>query len=159
MAFSDFLLLSSSISTNTSISSTWLESVLGESKQGIFKADFEGLNNTVVEVGDRDNVMLDCKVFLRGEKTVRLKNIPAYLNPPPQITWIRHIRAHPGKPDLLTVGKTTYTGDNRFRSSFRYPNNWMLEMKDLHITDSGDYLCQIASHPPTVLHYTVIITG
>ena len=134
---------------------TWLDSVLGKSEHGVLSRDFEGLNNTVVEVGDGDKVMLDCKVFLKQEKTVRLKNTHIYHNNPPKITWVRHTRADPGKPELLTVGKTTYTGDNRFRSSFRYPNNWRLEMQDLHITDSGDYLCHIASQPPTVLHYQV----
>ena len=145
------------MTTNTSL--TWLDSVLGKSKQGVFRDDFEGLNNTVVEVGDGGNAMLDCKVFLKLEKTVWLKNTNIFPNLPTQITWMRHTRADPGKPDLLTVGKTTYTGDNRFRASFRYPNNWRLEMHDLHITDSGDYFCQIASHPPTVLHYTLIIAG
>ena len=32
---------------------------------------FEGENNTLVELGDGDNIILDCKVFLKQEKTVR----------------------------------------------------------------------------------------
>ena len=61
----------STMSTNSPL--TWLDSVLGKPSQGLFRADFEGLNNTVVEVGDGDNAMLDCRVFLKQEKTVRLK--------------------------------------------------------------------------------------
>ena len=62
-------------------------------------------------------------------------------------------------PHLLTVGKTTYTGDSRVKASFRYPNNWMLEMKDVEPQDSGVYICQISTHPPKGLHTTVRITG
>ena len=43
---------------------------MGRSKHGVFTADFEGENNTVVELEDGDNILLDCKVFLRKEKTV-----------------------------------------------------------------------------------------
>ena len=57
------------LSSNTS--PTWLNSVLGKSNQGVFTADFEGKNNTVLELGDGDSVVLDCKVFLKQEKMVR----------------------------------------------------------------------------------------
>jgi hypothetical protein len=40
--------------------------------QGVFTADFEGKNNTVMELGDGDNTMLDCKVFLKQEQTVSM---------------------------------------------------------------------------------------
>ena len=55
---------------STTRSPSWLDSALGRSKQGVFTADFEGENNTVVELEDGDNILLDCKVFLRKEKTV-----------------------------------------------------------------------------------------
>jgi hypothetical protein len=35
----------------------------------VFTADFEGESNTIVEMGE--SVVLDCKVFLKQEKTVR----------------------------------------------------------------------------------------
>ena len=59
-------------STSTTLSPSWLDSVLGTSKQGVFSADFEGRNNTVLQVEDGDNIVLDCRVFLRREKTVRI---------------------------------------------------------------------------------------
>ena len=62
-------------------------------------------------------------------------------------------------PDLLTVGKTTYTGDTRIQSSFSYPNNWRLEMVDVQKKDSGLYICQISSHPPVGLHTIVRVGG
>jgi len=121
-------------------SSSWLDSVLGQSKHGVFTADFEGENNTLVELGDGDNTTLDCKVYLKQEKT---------------ISWLRHTgvtSVGPGVPDLLTVGNTTYTGDERIKSSFSYPNNWRLEIADVQKKDSGLYICQISTHPPKGLH-------
>jgi hypothetical protein len=83
--------------------------VLGHTRQGVFSADFEGANNTRLEVDDGDNVTLDCSVFLKQDKTV---------------SWLRQTAGTHGLPDLLTVGSTTYTGDPRVRAAFVYPNNW-----------------------------------
>ena len=50
---SDIIVIFSDLNIMTSnTSSTWLDSVLGQSKHGVFSADFEGKNNTVLEVGD-----------------------------------------------------------------------------------------------------------
>ena len=50
-------------------------------KLGIFSADFEEENNTWVELGDGENMTLDCRVFLKQEKTVRKRgNINYKLN-------------------------------------------------------------------------------
>ena len=54
----------------SSTSPTWIASVLGQDKEGVFTADFEGKNNTRMELGDGDSMVLDCKVFLRQDKTV-----------------------------------------------------------------------------------------
>ena len=45
--------------------------MLGQSKQGVFSADFENDNNTWVELGDGENMTLDCRVFLKQDKTVK----------------------------------------------------------------------------------------
>ena len=57
--------------SSKSSTDSWLDSVLGQSKQGVFSADFEDDNNTWVELGDGENMTLDCRVFLKQEKTVR----------------------------------------------------------------------------------------
>jgi len=132
--------LTDTLPSSSNSSSSWLDSVLGQSRQGVFTADFEGENNTLLEVGDGDNIILDCRVFLKQEKT---------------ISWLRHTSetsASPGVPDLLTVGNTTYSGDTRIKSSFSYPNNWRLEIADVQKKDSGLYICQISTHPPMGLH-------
>ena len=56
--------------STTATSPSWLDSVLGQPKQGVFSASFEGVNNTVMEFDDGDNASIDCKVFLKQEKTV-----------------------------------------------------------------------------------------
>ena len=61
------MLGNNSIKTN---SDSWLDSVLGRTKQGVFSADFEDDNNTKVVLGDGDNLTLDCRVFLKQDKTV-----------------------------------------------------------------------------------------
>ena len=48
----------------------WLESVLGESKEGVFTADFLSPNGTTVTVRDGGTALLDCRVYLRHDKTV-----------------------------------------------------------------------------------------
>ena len=57
------------ISSKTA-SESWLDSVLGQTRQGVFSADFEDENNTWVELGDGENMTLDCRVFLKQDKTV-----------------------------------------------------------------------------------------
>lgn len=63
-------LLAGNLSSKSSTDS-WLDSVLGQSRQGIFSADFEDDNNTWVELGDGENMTLDCRVFLKQDKTVK----------------------------------------------------------------------------------------
>ena len=56
--------------------SDWvLDSLLGgKSKQGVFTADFLDENGTTVTVRDGDSTLLNCNVYLRHDKTVRLNN-------------------------------------------------------------------------------------
>jgi hypothetical protein len=50
---------------------SWIDSVLGSSKEGVFTADFDETNGTTVEVRDGESTMLNCRVYLRHDKTVR----------------------------------------------------------------------------------------
>lgn len=103
------------------------------SKQGVFEADFESENGTTISVRDGRSVILNCKVYLIHDKTV---------------SWMRQ---GDGTIDLLTVGDTTYTGDERINVSYKYPNNWRLNISDVRKSDEGRYLCQISSFPPKAL--------
>ena len=46
-----------------------------KSKNGVFEADFENVNNTIVNVRDGDSVLLNCRVYLLHDKTVSVINI------------------------------------------------------------------------------------
>ena len=46
-----------------------------KSKKGVFEADFENVNNTIVNVRDGDSVLLNCRVYLLHDKTVSVLNI------------------------------------------------------------------------------------
>ena len=61
-----------------------------------------------------------------------------------KVSWLR-----PKDNHLLTVGRYTYTSDQRFRAIHRaYSESWMLEIKPTTHKDSGRYECQISTSPP-----------
>ncbi|XP_063232204.1 hemicentin-1-like isoform X2 [Bacillus rossius redtenbacheri] len=71
---------------------------------------------------------LNCRVKNLGNKTV---------------SWVRHRDIH-----LLTVGRYTYTSDQRFRA-IHHPHgeDWTLQIKYPQHRDSGVYECQISTTP------------
>ncbi|XP_046997923.1 zwei Ig domain protein zig-8-like [Schistocerca americana] len=72
---------------------------------------------------------LNCRVRNLGNRTV---------------TWIRHRDIH-----LLTVGRYTYTSDQRFQSLHSpQTEDWMLQIRYPQRRDSGVYECQVSTTPP-----------
>ena len=51
---------------------SWVDDILqgGSSLRGVFTADFEEDNGTVVSVRDGETAVLNCRVYLRHNKTV-----------------------------------------------------------------------------------------
>merc|ERR1719474_305530 len=71
---------------------------------------------------------LNCRVRAIGNKTV---------------SWLRHRDTH-----LLTVGRYTYTPDERFRAIHKVGSeDYMLQIIQTKLSDSGLYECQISSTP------------
>ncbi|XP_046400865.1 lachesin-like [Ischnura elegans] len=71
---------------------------------------------------------LNCRVKNLGNKTV---------------SWVRHRDIH-----LLTVGRYTYTSDQRFRAIHHpHSEDWTLQIKYPQHRDSGIYECQISTTP------------
>jgi len=75
-----------------------------------------------------ETAYLTCRVFDRTNKT---------------ISWIRHSDLH-----ILTVGRYTYTADNRYQSIYNPTSDeWILQIKYLQKRDSGMYECQVSTEP------------
>lgn len=60
---------------------------------------------------------------------------------------------------LLTVGNGTYSGDNRFAITWRYPGNWTLQISSVELHDAGCYQCQVNTHPPIGLFVHLLVQG
>lgn len=70
------------------------------------------------------------------------------------VSWVRHRDVH-----LLTVGRYTYTSDQRFRAIHQpHSEDWTLQIKYPQHKDSGVYECQVSSTPHLshYIHLTVI---
>ncbi|KAK7066888.1 hypothetical protein SK128_008610 [Halocaridina rubra] len=60
------------------------------------------------------------------------------------VSWMRSRDLH-----LLTVGRFTYTSDDRFRAVHQAGSqDWLLKIHYLQIRDAGAYECQVATTPP-----------
>uniref|UniRef100_A0A182MC77 Ig-like domain-containing protein n=1 Tax=Anopheles culicifacies TaxID=139723 RepID=A0A182MC77_9DIPT len=73
-----------------------------------------------------------------------------------QVSWVRHRDIH-----LLTVGRYTYTSDQRFRAIHHpHTEDWSLQIKYPQHRDSGIYECQISTtpHMSHFVHLNVIDT-
>ena len=58
---------------NISSTSSWIDGLLGgKSKQGVYTADFLDDNGTMISVRDGETAILNCSVYLRHNKTVRI---------------------------------------------------------------------------------------
>ncbi|KAE9540851.1 hypothetical protein AGLY_004096 [Aphis glycines] len=61
-----------------------------------------------------------------------------------EVSWVRHRGIH-----LLTVGRYTYTSDQRFQAIHSPQNeDWTLQIRYPQIRDSGYYECQVGTTPP-----------
>ncbi|KAG1668877.1 Zwei Ig domain protein zig-8 [Nymphon striatum] len=69
------------------------------------------------------------------------------------VTWVRQKDLH-----ILTVGKFTYSNDQRF-VSFHSGDDWTLQIKYPNKTDEGTYECQISTVPKMSFEITLNVIG
>ncbi|XP_058818799.1 zwei Ig domain protein zig-8-like isoform X2 [Topomyia yanbarensis] len=89
--------------------------------------DLSASKNITALVGK--TAYLNCRVKNLGNKTV---------------SWVRHRDIH-----LLTVGRFTYTSDQRFQCVHNpQTDDWSLQIRYPQKRDTGVYECQISTTPP-----------
>ncbi|BFF98541.1 uncharacterized protein DMAD_06682 [Drosophila madeirensis] len=99
--------------------------------------------NLTVQAGS--TIHLNCRISLLQDKTV---------------SWVRHnTQDEENALDLLTVGMHTYTGDNRYKMEFQYPNNWRLKITNVKKDDEAIYECQISTHPPRLIQINLHVNA
>ncbi|KAF7381479.1 hypothetical protein HZH66_013873 [Vespula vulgaris] len=101
------------------------------------------------EVKRRYGVVHVNVVFIFFGEKKRLKGALDYI-----VSWVRHRDIH-----LLTVGRYTYTSDQRFEAMHTpHSEEWTLQIRYPQKKDSGVYECQISTTPPIGLpvHLTIV---
>lgn len=72
-----------------------------------------------------------------------------------QVSWVRHRDIH-----LLTVGRYTYTSDQRFEALHSpHSEDWALRIRPAQKKDSGAYECQVSTTPPVGHHVYLSVVG
>ncbi|XP_018014199.1 uncharacterized protein LOC108671214, partial [Hyalella azteca] len=96
------------------------------------KAYFGGKNDTLVNAQIDTTANLPCVIFNRDDHET--------------VSWIRSRDHH-----LITVGRQTYSSDNRFSVNFnRHLSQWTLHLRYVQPRDAGEYICQLSTDPPMV---------
>ncbi|XP_050696744.1 sialoadhesin-like [Eriocheir sinensis] len=69
----------------------------------------------------------------------------------PQVTWTKR-----DQDQLLTAGVQVYSSGTRYSvAHVRHQKLWELSVRDVRQSDAGLYECQVTSHPPASLFFTL----
>ena len=72
-----------------------------------------------------------------------------------QVSWIRKSDLH-----ILTMVDVVYTGDDRYSISHANgSSDWVLNVRDAKVNDSGVYECQINTEPKRSKAYNLKVVG
>ncbi|XP_021945330.1 zwei Ig domain protein zig-8 [Folsomia candida] len=111
--------------------------ILELQRQGLPWIDKAASPNVTALLGK--TAYLNCRVKNLADKT---------------LSWVRHRDIH-----LLTVGRYTYTTDQRFRSIHTpHTDEWTLQIRYPQLRDKGIYECQVSATPTQrhFIHLTVV---
>ena len=117
---------------------------------------FEDANGTTVIGTPGGSITISCNIFMLQDYTV---------------SWVHRTGVEENNErlnernegeyrlDLLTIGNSTYTSDERISSHFRHPSDWGLKIDNLKPSDAGVYLCQLSTFPEKVRFVFLEIQG
>ncbi|KAK7083902.1 hypothetical protein SK128_028396 [Halocaridina rubra] len=70
------------------------------------------------------------------------------------VTWLKR-----DNDQLLAVGQQVYAAEPRFTGTHSHQSKaWELWMKDVQLSDAGQYECQLTTHPPVTFFFTLRVT-
>ncbi|KAJ8932171.1 hypothetical protein NQ314_014870 [Rhamnusium bicolor] len=74
----------------------------------------------------------------------------------PSVSWIRSKDLH-----ILTSERQTFSSDSRFESvhSDSSGDFWGLRIRGVHVSDTGQYECQVNTDPKMSLAISLTVTG
>ncbi|XP_071527541.1 zwei Ig domain protein zig-8-like isoform X2 [Panulirus ornatus] len=96
----------------------------------------EQQNNTEVVAQVGGTATIKCYTHFLGDETV---------------TWLKR-----DEEQLLTAGGQVYSSESRYSvSHVRHQKLWELSVRNIRLSDAGQYECQLTTHPPTSLFFTL----
>lgn len=102
---------------------------------------FEDANRTTVIGSPGGSITINCNIFMLQDYTVSWLHRTAVEKEDNEHSKGKY------RLDLLTIGNSTYTSDDRISTKFRHPSDWGLRIVNLKPSDAGMYLCQLSTFP------------
>ncbi|XP_066949411.1 lachesin-like [Macrobrachium rosenbergii] len=101
--------------------------------------EFQGQNNTEVAAQVGGEATFSCYTYHLSDEMV---------------TWLKRDDDY-----LLTVGRQVYAAEERFSAVHSdHTEAWELWVKDVQLSDAGQYECQLTTHPPVSFFFILSVT-
>ncbi|KAK7077110.1 hypothetical protein SK128_024450 [Halocaridina rubra] len=101
--------------------------------------EFQGQNNTEVAAQVGGEATFSCYTYHLSDEVV---------------TWLKR-----DDDSLITVGQQVYATESRFSAVHSdHTEAWELWVKDVQLSDAGQYECQLTTHPPVSFFFNLVVT-